>query len=251
MQGVGKFALERVAERLAAQHGLGACERQAILALPGTVVRCRAAAQITQGDGDDRLYLVIEGLLAGVRQLAGGRRQVAALYVPGDLCGLDKAIGIRRGWEVGTGCDTLALSLSCSAVLGIAQEYPAVAWALWRETAVQAGITAEWLVGLGRRDARTRLAHLLCEMGLRLEATGLGSRQHFRLDASQMLLADVLGLTPVHVSRTFQDLRAEGLAIARGRIIEVPDWPRLARAAEFEGDYLRAGPAAASPATAQ
>lgn len=247
MQGVGKFALERLADSLAARHGIGVRERQALLALPGSVVRYRAAAEIAHGDGDGRVHLVIEGLLASARQLAGGRRQVAALYIPGDLCGLDQATVPRRRWDVCASCDTLALSLSWSAVLGIAQEYPAIARALWRETAVQAGITAEWLVGLGRRDARSRLAHLLCEMGLRLEAAGLGSRQHFRLDASQALLADVLGLTSVHVSRTLQDLRAEGLAIARGRIIEVPDWPRLARAAEFEPDYLRPGLAAASP----
>jgi len=246
MQGTGKFALERLADGLATRHGLGARERQAILALPGSVVRCRAATEIAPDDGDARVHFVIEGLLASARQLAGGRRQVSALYIPGDLCGLGQAVAPRRGWEVCASCDSLVLSLSRQAVTGIAQEHPPIARALWSETALRAGITAEWLVGLGRRDAKSRLAHLLCEMGLRLEAAGLGSRQHFRLDASQALLADVLGLTSVHVSRTLQELRGEGLAIARGRIIEVPDWRRLAHVAEFETDYLRPERMAAS-----
>lgn len=244
MQSVGKFALERLADELAARHPLGTRERQALLALPGSVVRYRAADEIAFGDGG--LYLVVEGLLASIRWLARGRRQVAALYIPGDLCGLDRLVTPRSGWDVCASCDTLALNFSRHAVLEIAQEHPAIARALWQETVVQAGMTAEWLVSLGRRDARTRLAHLLCEMGMRLEAAGLGTRQRFRLDAAQLLLADVLGLTPVHVSRTLHDLRSEGLAVVRGRNVEVPDWSRLARVAEFDSAYLRPEPAATS-----
>lgn len=97
---------------------------------------------------------------------------------------------------------------------------------------------AKWIGNLGRKNAMARLAHLLCEMGIRMEQAGLGSRTKYQFPASQSHLADALGLTPVHTNRTLQTLRAEGLARAERRMVYVTDWERLASIAEFDPEFL-------------
>lgn len=83
------------------------------------------------------------------------------------------------------------------------------------------------------------MAHLLCEIGLRMEASGQGDRNDFLLELTQSQIGDALGLTPVHVNRTLKALKEIGVVEIEGRIFRVPDWPRLAAIAEFDADYLQ------------
>jgi len=116
--------------------------------------------------------------------------------------------------------------------------HPAIAMAFWRDGTVDASILAKWIGNIGRQDARARLAHLICEFGTRSELAGIGSRTSFALDATQEQLADALGLTSVHVNRTLQRLRSEGVVSTRGHAVDVLDWERLADIAEFDPTYL-------------
>lgn len=116
---------------------------------------------------------------------------------------------------------------------------PAVGRAMWIDTLVDASISREWILNVGRRDARTRIAHFLCKMALRLKLAGLGAGDEYELPMTQEQLADVAGLTPVHVNRTLKLLEAEGL-ISRvsPRAIQIGDWRKLAAAGDFDSTYL-------------
>lgn len=98
---------------------------------------------------------------------------------------------------------------------------------------------SQWVVNVGRRQAVSRLAHLLCEMGLRMENAGLGTRTAFRLQATQTQLGDALGLTPVHVNRTLRTLADAGLVSMTSFEVRVTCWNRLAEIGDFDEGYLQ------------
>ena len=110
--------------------------------------------------------------------------------------------------------------------------------AMWVDTLIDASIFREWVVNVGRRDARSRIAHLLCEFARRLEAAGLGEDNGYELPMTQEQLADATGLTPVHVNRTLQRLARDGLIVRDKRHIGFPNWEALRRAGGFSETYL-------------
>lgn len=110
---------------------------------------------------------------------------------------------------------------------------------MWIDSLVDASVFREWITNLGRRDARTRIAHLLCEFSLRLKVAGLGEETHYELPMTQEQLADCTGLTPVHVNRMLMSLERDGLIERRSsRTITIGDWKKLANAGEFISSYL-------------
>ena len=124
------------------------------------------------------------------------------------------------------------------ALRSAAAAYPAIAEALWRDCMVDASILSQWVVNVGRRNARTRIAHILCEVAVRLEVAPAQGEICFAFPLTQFQLADATGLTPVHVNRTVQALRRDGLAdICREAVIH--DWDALVEAGDFESDYLQ------------
>jgi CRP-like cAMP-binding protein len=127
-----------------------------------------------------------------------------------------------------------------SALREITKTYPHLTRVLWFTTLVDGAIHREWMTGLGRLDARERVAHLLCEMFLRLQAVGLTRDHSYDLPITQAELADAFGLSPVHVNRTFQDLRGQGLITSQGKTLVINDWERLQQVAQFNPDYLHA-----------
>jgi CRP-like cAMP-binding protein len=121
----------------------------------------------------------------------------------------------------------------------VAFERPEVGRALWIDSLVDGSIFREWIANVGRRDARTRIAHVLCEFSLRLKVAGLGQQTDYQLPMTQDQLADVVGLTPVHVNRTLKALEREGLiGRASARSINIGDWKKLTEAGDFNSAYL-------------
>ena len=111
--------------------------------------------------------------------------------------------------------------------------------AMWLDTLVDGSIFREWIANVGRRDAHTRLAHLLCEFSLRLKIAGLGKSNQYELPMTQEQIADCTGLTSVHVNRTLKILEAEGLIQRRSsRTVTIGDWKKLAEAGDFDSTYL-------------
>jgi CRP-like cAMP-binding protein len=118
------------------------------------------------------------------------------------------------------------------------QAHPRIADALWRDTLIDAAVFREWIVGLGRRDALTRIAHLFCEMLVRLKSVGLAEGNACDLPMTQAEIGDALGLSTVHVNRILRSLRAAGLIELRAGTLTVKDWEGLQSAGVFDATYL-------------
>ena len=115
---------------------------------------------------------------------------------------------------------------------------PAIARALWWTTLVDEATLREWLVNIGKRRADIRVAHLLCEMHLRLKSVGLAEGGEFALPLTQTELADTMGMSPVHMNRSLQALRGDDLVIFKSRQLVIPDIDRLREVAQFNPNYL-------------
>ena len=130
------------------------------------------------------------------------------------------------------------------AIIQLIDTHPRVARAMWIDTLIDSSIFREWVMNVGRRDARERLAHIFCEFAKRLEVSGLGTKDGYEFPMTQEQLADASGLTPVHVNRTLKSLEADGLIRRDRRFIFIPNWDRLREVAGFSELYLHLDQAA-------
>jgi CRP-like cAMP-binding protein len=217
-------------------------EREALLDAIGPAQHFGPREDIVpEGGPADGVNLVLEGIACRYKLLPDGRRQILAYMIPGDTCDLC-AFVLRR-------MDHGIASLSPVSLTVVPQErlaelgtaHPNIKRALWWAALVEEATTREWLVNVGQRTAYERLAHLLCEMFVRLRAVALAEGNRCELPLTQAELADTLGLSTVHVNRTLQDLRRAGFITLRGKNLVVHDFPALARAAMFNPSYLDLG----------
>lgn len=230
-------ALDLFLQRLLLRSVLSNEQREAIRALPRRDASVAPGRDIVRpGETADHACLVVEGLVSRFDMLLDGRRQTVALYIPGDMCDLHSVPVPMSGWGLEALTPTQVLFVPHDAMRELVKD-PDLALAFWRDTTVDASILAKWVANLGRKNAPPRVAHLLCELGVRMEQAGIGSRTAFPLPMTQAQLADVVGLTPVHLNRTLKALAVEGVALSRGAV-RIADWPALAQMAEFDPTYL-------------
>lgn len=199
-----------------------------------------AARELVVGEGEsrDEASVLIAGHAFRFKTLPDGARQILSFHLPGDPVDLHAALIGIADHGVATLSDAVFAYLPQAEVTAAMTEHAGIARAFWRETLVDAAITREWLLGLGRRDAFGRLAHLLCETALRAAAAGVGRASRFRFPVTQIDLGEATALTPVHVNRTLQRLRGEGLVAMQGGEVRILDWEALARAGSFDRRYL-------------
>ena len=124
----------------------------------------------------------------------------------------------------------------------LCQRFPRITAAFWRETLIDAAIFREWMVGIGRRKAPSRIAHLLCEMYVRLDSIGMAENWTVTLPITQEELGDALGLSAVHTNRALQELRGQDLIVFERSKLTILDWQRLVQVGEFDPTYLHLDP---------
>ncbi len=207
-----------------------ACER----------VRHFTAREDVLREGDDPRFinLILSGWACRYKQLGDGRRQIIAFLLPGDLC--DHNIFLLREMDhsLGTLAPVTLAEISRETFETVTHGHPALARAFNWETLVNAAIQREWTMNLGQRDAFERMAHLFCELFHRLHTIGLAEGDSYHLPLTQVDLADATAMTPVHVNRTLQELRARGLLELKRRRLTIPDLAALEAAALFTPNYL-------------
>lgn len=232
--------LQPFVDRLTARSVLTSAEQEAILALPIEPVQLRAQQDFVQmNEKTSYGCLIASGMVARFGQTLDGQRQITAFHIPGDMADLNSVVRPIAAGGLSALCDTTILRVPHVAIRAVAARYPAVAEAFWRDCMLDAAILMQWVVNVGRQRAQTRLAHLFCEMAIRMGANR-EVRKEYGFPVTQERLAEAAGLTGVHVNRSLKALRAEGLVtVARGRV-HILDWDRLARAGEFEAAYLLA-----------
>lgn len=242
MQTDGGGFLARKLERFAR---LSPEDKAALDALARERVRQLAARAYLAREGDkpERVDLVLSGWACRHKVLEDGRRQILAFLLPGDLCDLDAPILRAMDHSISAITPVAAAGISRAAIGRVMERHPRVAQALLWDRLVAAATQREWTVNLGQRSALERVAHLLCELFLRLRAVGLAQGASCEFLPTQADLAEASGLTPVHVNRTLQELRRQGLIALEGRRLRVPDLAALQDAALFNPSYLaRRGP---------
>lgn len=234
-----KSALERFFRRLALRSNLSAQEQAVLVELPGRMIQTKRGQELViPGKIVNHATLVVDGVVGRYDQMADGQRQITALHIPGDMADLHSVPMPRPAWGVEALSTGAVLSVPHTELRRLVDVYPAIGVAFWRDTVVDASLLAKGAANLGRADASTRLAHLLCEMGCRFEAIGLGSTSRFQLPLTQSHLADALGLTTVHVNRTLGLLKQRcGLMFVDGEVV-IEDWEALAAIASFDPSYL-------------
>ncbi|HJT21170.1 MAG TPA: Crp/Fnr family transcriptional regulator [Nitrospira sp.] len=227
-------------DRLTGRSVLTQEEKQAVLNLSGHARQVTANSDfVPLGDHVDHVSLVVAGIVGRFDQTGEGARQITALHVPGDICDLHSVVQPLATSALQALSVATILCIPHAAIRQATARYPALAEALWRDSTVDAAILAEWVVNVGRRDAKTRIAHLLCEMATRLHADDGSDDFVFDLPVTQTQLADATAMTAVHVNRTLQSLRADGLVEWHQRVIRLPQWDALVSRAEFDPAYLQ------------
>lgn len=245
---VPAFRLGRLAgSRLATSAFLSREERQA---LEDAVSSPRTLGPNTdllrEGAHADDLFIIVDGWACRYLTTHDGGRQLSALLLPGDMGNLDSLMFSRLDYGVRTLTDTTVVSLPRDWALALAVQHPGIARTFTWLALLENVILTKWTQSLGRRSAKMRLAHLLCELSVRLDAEHDGESR-FTLPLTQEQIADVLGLTSVHVNRVLQELRAERMVSTRYRRVVLPDVARLRQSCGFDPRYLHMEPSPTMP----
>src|SRR6202789_2665568 len=193
---------------------------------------------ISQGDRTGGVKLLLDGFACRYKMLEDGRKQIVAYFVPGDLCDLRVFILQRMDHSIGGIAPSLVATIAPDNVLKLMHTYPALTRALWWSTLVEEAIAREWIVNVGQRNALERTAHLFCELLYRFRAVGLNEGLSCTLPLTQVELAETLGLSPVHVNRTLQELRRQKLITLEGGTLTIQDLEALKEVSFFNPDYL-------------
>ena len=190
------------------------------------------------GERPDHLHQILQGWAGRYRLLSDGRRQITGLYLPGDLCDPCWLDGGRAVQSVVALTPIQATRTLRREMESQAAEDVGLMKFLWRQTQFTQQIQAEWLVNLGRKNAMERLSHLLCELYTRLSSAGAVDQKSCEMPLTQLDLADLAGLTPVHVNRTLQEMRSMQLIELQSRRLTILDWESLRRIGWFDPTYL-------------
>jgi CRP-like cAMP-binding protein len=225
---------------LAYRVRLDAEDRAAILALPFTVRSIeRSHFIVRERERSTHSCLMLSGYSIRSKLVATGGRQTVSIHMKGEVVDLQNSMLEVADHSVQMLTVGKLAMIPREDVQRLCAQRPNVAKAMWIDTLVDGSIFREWITNVGRRDARTRIAHLLCEFSLRMKLAALGRDNLYELPMTQEQLADATGLTAVHVNRTIKVLDGEGLIVrSNPRSIFIGDWKKLAEAGDFDSNYL-------------
>lgn len=232
----------RLLQRLASLVPLSAEESRALenAAGPARLHRPREDLE-REGESAVHIGLLVSGFAFRCRMLPDGRRQIVSYLIPGDLCDARHLLLPVATHTVSTLTAANVAPFNRETLLGLIERYPRIGQGLCCLALVEELIAREWLVNVGQRTAIERLAHLLCEIFTRMQAVGLTDRERCELPLTQVELADSLALSTVHVNRTLQELRRQGLVSLSGGMLEIHNFEALQAVAIFSAHYLQPG----------
>ncbi|MFE1597876.1 Crp/Fnr family transcriptional regulator [Methylobacterium sp. ID0610] len=193
---------------------------------------------IREGDAPKVLRLMMSGWCCRYKTLEDGRRQIVGFFLPGDLCDLNTFILREMDHSIAAITPVTLAQIPPDLFNEVTLAHPRLLQALWWEALVREAIQREWTVNLGQRDALERVAHLLCEVFIRLRCVGLTEGNSCEFPITQADLGDTTGMTTVHVNRTLQEMRARGLIVLKGKTLVIPDLDALQQVGLFNPNYL-------------
>jgi len=242
--GSSKISIEEPLEiflrELQTHSPLSSDDRDAILRLPIRLRRLDAHSYLVrEGDIPIHCCILVSGYAYRQKVTGDGSRQILAVCIPGDAIDFQNMFLDISDHGVQTLNRTIVADIPREDLQRLVLRRPATGSAIMHMTLIESSIMREWVVNVGRRDARSRIAHILCEFAVRLETRGLAdTKSGFELPMTQEQLADATGLTAVHVNRVLKSLQAERLIDRQRRYISFPDWRALQDAGDFSRGYL-------------
>jgi CRP-like cAMP-binding protein len=218
-------------------------DESAVRRLPITVKRMAGGEPIVSlGDRPSACCLVVDGFVLRSKIVGDGHRQVLSFHQPGDVPDLQSLFLHVLDHDVTTLGNCVLGFIPHGAILQLITNRPRVARALWRDTLTDAAIFREWICNIGQRDTTSRVAHLVLELYTRLKAIGRADGLSFDFPFTQVLLANAVGTSVVHMNRVIHELRGRGvLELERGRI-SILDEAKLRQIADFDVLYLHLNP---------
>ena len=193
---------------------------------------------IREGDRTGPVFIVLEGWACRYKILPNGSRQIIAFLIPGDACDLHTELVEVMDHSIQTITPCKIAVISREDMRGLLEKSPQFAKAMYIAQLVDEGTMRAWIVSMGRRTSIERVAHLVCELYLRFRQIGRADDSALALPLSQIILADALGMTPVHINRILKELRLAGaMDLQRGSLI-IADPLKLVRIAGFDENYL-------------
>lgn len=235
----GSRPTDGLVRKLRARDVVSECEADA---LATTVEVCRefegGTLLVPAGIPLDRCNLLVDGFVCRFKDLADGQRQILELHVPGDFVDLHSFLLKKLEHNIGALTRVQIAYIPHDRLKCVTEEHPHLSRMLWFSTLLDAAIHREWILSMGRRSAVARIAHMFCELHLRMEVSGLTEDHSYALPLTQIDLADAAGLTHIHVNRMLKQLREEGLMTWRSGRVTIHDWEGLQRVAEFNPGYL-------------
>jgi CRP-like cAMP-binding protein len=218
---------------------MGEDDRQAVLGLPcKTRSRESQAYLVREGDRPEHCAILISGFAFRHKLTGDGSRQILALHIPGEAVDFQNMFLEEADHNVQMLTRGDVAEVPRQALEELALGRPSVGRAILMTTLVEASVFRKWTLNVGRRDSRSRIAHLLCEFAVRLDAQGLRPDGAYELPMTQEQLADATGLTPVHVNRVLKALQSEGLIERERRVIRFPDWQKIRDVGDFSARHL-------------
>ena len=193
---------------------------------------------VREGERTTECSLMLKGFAFRQKLLRDGSRQIISIHIPTEFVDLQNGLLETADHNVQSLDGSESAIIPRAALLDVADARPAIRLAMWIDTLLDASIFREWVVNVGRRESRARIAHLLCELVVRLRNIGAGPDGIFDFPLTQEQIADSTGLTAVHTNRTLQSLRKDGLIQLSARSLTVLDWKRLREVADFDELYL-------------
>lgn len=227
--------------KLRARDHVSEREEEVLRAAIAEIESYRAGKTIVRsGETLTHSALLTVGLVARYKDLSDGQRQIMEVHVPGDFLDLHGFLLKKLDHDIGAITGATIAWVPHETLRRISEEEPHLTRLLWLSTLMDSAIQRERILSVGRRPARARVAHLLCELYLRFDLVGMADGSSYALPFTQIDLGDATGLTSVHVNRMLRELREEGLLTFRGGRVTIHDWERLQRVAEFDPVYLHA-----------
>ncbi len=194
---------------------------------------------IREGDNPKSVFVMLEGWAYGYKMLPEGGRQIIAFMIPGDFCDMHVAELDHMDHSIATMTRSRVSMIPRDKMEHLVESRPALKRAFWKTQLVDEGILRSWMVSMGRRTSLQRVAHLLSELCVRTQNMDLATADRCELPISQIVLADALGLTPVHVNRVLGRLRALGVMERHARLLIITDIAELGVIAGFDPNYLQ------------
>lgn len=193
---------------------------------------------IREGDKPANVFIMLEGWACRYKLLPEGGRQIMAFLMPGDFCDMHVAVLDEMDHSIATITKARVAAVPRTEMEQLVVATQALTHAFWRAQLIDEGTLRSWIVSMGRRSSIERVAHLMCELYVRAHTIGLADGDRLAFPLTQVVLADALGLTAVHVNRVLRTLRAEGvMEIGRG-VLTIDDPKKLSRIAGFQDNYL-------------